>query len=69
MEDPLKRIPPCNYCYEFELTVEHLMVECQHFHRILSKYHNARNMGDLFERFPLRYIIAFLKESGLYDLI
>ena len=69
MEDPLKRFPPCNYCYQFDLTVEHLMVECQHFHRIRLKYHNARNMGDLFERFSLRHIIAFLKEAGLYDLI
>ena len=69
MEDPLKRIPPCNYCYQFDLTVEHLMVECQHFDRIRSRYHDARNMGDLFERFSLRHIIAFLKETGLYDLI
>ena len=69
MEDALKRIPQCNYCYEFELTVEHIMIDCEHFENVRSRYHNAINMADLFERFSLRHIIAFLKESAIYDLI
>ena len=75
MEDALKRKPRCNFCYNerlrisHELTVKHIMIECKHFNNIRLRYHNAKNMGDLFERFPLRYIIEFLKESGLYNLI
>ena len=69
MEDALKRVPQCNFCYDFELTVEHIMIECEHFENVRSRYHNARNMRDLFDRFSLRHIIAFLKEPGLYNLI
>ena len=69
MEDPLKREPPCNYCYDEQLSIKHIMIECPHFNRVRSKYFNVGDMHKLFQKIPLRIILAFLRESGLYNLI
>ena len=69
MEDPLKREPPCNFCYIETLTVQHLLIECQHFNLVRQNYYNANDMKDLFDRVPLRTILNFLRESGLYNKI
>ena len=69
MEDPLKREPPCNFCYVDTLTVQHLLIECQHFNLVRQNYYNANDMKDLFDRVPLRTILNFLRESGLYNKI
>ena len=69
MEDPLKREPPCNYCYSADLSVEHILIECQHFSHHRSNHYVANDIRDLFDRVPLRNIMNFLKETGLYNLI
>ena len=45
------------------------MIECLHFANIRARYYRATDMRDLFERFSLRHILEFLKESHLYNLI
>ena len=69
IEDPLQRLPPCNFCYEEDLTVHHLLIECQHFARIRSRYYSATSLKDLFERFSSKHIIEFVKQTGLYNKI
>ena len=69
MEDPLKREPPCNYCYSDTLSVEHILLECPNFARHRSNYFVTNDLRDLFDRVPLRNIINFLKQAGLYNLI
>ena len=64
MEDPLKRVPPCNYCYGPDI-----MIECPHFDRVRSSYYRATDLKDLFERFSLKHILEFIKLSGLYRLL
>ena len=69
MEDPLKRQPPCNFCYLDLISVEHIMIHCQHFNRYRVNHYRANDMRDLFERIPLRHIIGFLREANLYNEI
>ena len=69
MEDPLKRVPPCNYCYGPDISVHHIMIECPHFDLIRSRYYRATDLKDLFERFSLKHILEFIKQSGLYRLL
>ena len=71
MEDPLKRQPICNFCYLDDLTVEHIMVECQHFAAIRRNSYktHVNNMRDLFQKVPLSKIIHFLRTSNLYKEI
>ena len=69
MEDRYRREPPCNYCYLDTLSVKHLLIECQHFANIRSKHYTATDMKNLFEKFSVRKIISFLKESNLYNQI
>ena len=68
MEDPLKREPICNFCYLENLTIEHIMVECQHFAVIRHNSYQVQvnDMRDLFQKVPLRHILRFLKSSNLY---
>ena len=67
MEDPLQREPVCNFFYGDDLTVKHIMIECQHFNRIRTNHYRVATMRDLFERVPYKHIINFLIESGLYS--
>ena len=69
MEDPLKRVPPCNFCYTDWISVKHILVECPHFSSIRNKYYRAINLRDLFERISHKHILDFLKESRLYTKI
>ena len=66
----IDRPPPCHYCGEDVLTIQHLLIDCTHFEFHRARYFDgARDMRDLFERFSFRYILAFLKESHLYEQI
>ena len=69
MEDPLQREPPCNYCYLENFAVDYILIECQHFARIRSRYYSATSLKDLFERFSSKHIIEFVKQTGLYNKI
>ena len=69
MEDPLQREPVCNFCYLDDLTVHHILIECQHFAVIRARYYSSTSLKDLFERFSFKHIIEFLKQAGLYNLI
>ena len=69
MEDPLKREPPCNFCYDDWLSVKHILIECQHFTNIRDRHYRASNMKDLFENVSHRSILSFLKEARLYNEI
>ena len=61
--------PLCNYCNQDALTVHHILIDCQHFAFIRSRYYTATSLRDLFERFSFKHIIEFLKQAGLYKLI
>ena len=65
MEDPLRREPPCNFCYLEQLSVKHIMIECQHLNRIRIKHFQVTDMKELFQNIPLKSILNFLIESGL----
>ena len=67
MEDSL--IPMCIFCQAIPISVKHLMIECPQLARIRSRYYQATDMGDLFERFSLKCILEFLKKTRLYYLI
>ena len=65
---PIDNVPLCPFCHDFGLSVKHLLIECDHFDHIRSRYYGgARDMGDLFERFSLRHILGFLRETHLYE--
>ena len=62
--------PRCHFCDAgVVLSIKHILIDCLYFSIIRSRYYNADSMGDLFMRFPLKYIIEFLKEARLYHLI
>ena len=69
MEDPLQIRPQCPFCNLDEITVKHLLIDCQHFTNIRSNYYSVQNMRMLFDRASFRSIIGFLKEARLYKLI
>ena len=63
-----RREPICNFCYLDTLTVEHIMVECQHFavtRRDIYRV-NINSMRDLFQKVPLKRIITYLKATNFY---
>ena len=66
--------PQCFYCDADLISIKHLMLDCLHFKNTQKKYFTVKevlidNMKDLFEKIPLREILGFLKEAGLYNLI
>ena len=66
--------PQCFYCDVDLISIKHLMLDCLHFKNTQKKYFTVKevlidNMKDLFEKIPLREILGFLKEAGLYNLI
>ena len=67
----IDNIPNCPFCHFFgSLTVKHLLLDCPHFEGNRRKFYSgARNMKDLFERFPLKRILDFLKDTYLYHQI
>ena len=69
MEDPLKREPPCNFCYDDWLSVKHILIECQHFDIVRNRHYRATDMKDLFDKVPHRHILGFLREARLYNEI
>ena len=62
-------LPLCLCCQTVPISIKHLMIECPQLAGIRSKYYRANDMRDLFERFSLKHILGFLKESRLYYLI
>ena len=50
--------PPCHFCRNYPLTIEHVIINCAHFDFFRIRYiGGARSMGDLFERFSLKHIL------------
>ena len=60
-----------NFCYLDNLTIEHIMVECQHFAVIRQNTYqiNVNDMRDLFQKVSLTCIIRFLRAANLYKEI
>ena len=69
MEDPFKQQPYCEYCDSDLISVKHILIDCLYFRRIRSRYYSAQSLKDLFDRYPPKYIIEFIKQAGLYNLI
>ena len=69
MEDPNKIQPQCFYCNTELISMKHLLLDCQHFNHLRREYFITNSMKDLFESFPLRKILGFLREAGLYNMI
>ena len=66
----IDNVPVCLYCPSGSLTVKHLLLDCPRFEGNRRKFYSgARNMKDLFERFPLKRILDFLKDTYLYHQI
>ena len=66
MDDPFKRVPPCNFCYLDTLSVKHILIECQHFAGIRPNHYIVNNIKELFENILLNKILSFLREANLY---
>ena len=58
--------PRCVLCNE-EITVKHFMLHCRRYCPIRTRYFNVNGMYDLFNTVPLRTIIAYIKEIGLFN--
>ena len=69
MEDPFKRQPTCHFCDLALISVHHILIDCLYFRRIRSRYYEAENLRELFEKYSTKFIIAFIKHAGLYHLI
>ena len=64
------RPPPiCDVCVHEELTVKHIMLHCRKYTSIRSRFYNVQSMRELFDTVPLRIIITFIKEAGLFYLL
>ena len=62
--------PVCAECNNVELTVQHLMLDCNKYTRFRYEYLGflVGNMRDFF-RHSNKDIIAFIKGAGLYNLL
>ena len=60
----------CCFCDSGDnLSVKHVLIDCEHFADIRSDYFNASNMKELFDKVKVENIIGFLRETALYRLI
>ena len=60
----------CCFCDSGDnLSVKHVLIDCEHFTDIRSNYFNASNMKELFDKIKVENIIGFLKETALYHKI
>ena len=61
--------PICNFCHNDILTVRHLLLECNRLNNIRSNFYDADDLEDLFDRYPFKPILDFLREIRVFDLI
>ena len=58
--------PRCDLCDE-QLTVKHILIECNHLTPTRNRFYRARNMRDLFTSTDPSVILGFLKALKVYD--
>ena len=56
----------CDLCDE-QLTVKHILIECNHLTLTRNRFYRARSMRDLFTNIDPSVILSFLKEIKVYD--
>ena len=61
--------PICHFCNNEILSVKHFLLECNNISNTRSRFYNATDLEDLFNRFTIKTILDFLKEIRVYDLI
>ena len=63
----LKRedVPYCAAC-ACNLSVKHLLIECDDYSHIRRRHYNVRDLKQLFEEINPNAILQFIKETGLY---
>ena len=60
-----KEAPVCVPCREW-LTVEHVLVHCQHLSDTRERFYECHSMGELFSSINIYQILNFLREIGVY---
>ena len=58
-------VPYCAAC-ACNLTVKHLLIECDDYSHIRRRHYNVRDLKQLFEEINPNAILQFIKETGLY---
>ena len=62
-----KPLPTCHFCNNARLSIKHIMLEWHRFMYPRRRHFIVRSMKDLFETVPVRTIIAFVKDIGIFD--
>ena len=63
-----KETPKCTTCSGI-FSIEHILLTCRDFGQIRTKYYQANNLEDLFNKIKPEKIIQFFKEIRLYSKI
>ena len=68
---PIKIPPTCNLCNNPDepLTVNHFLINCPALGYIRGRYYRVPDIRYLFENVPLKQILTFLREAGLFKHI
>ena len=66
----LARGPPaaCHHCGE-QMTIEHMLLECEQLREVRDEYYTADSLVNLFEEVTEYCIVEFLKEAGYFYMI
>ena len=64
-----KPLPRCQFCNADALSVKHIMLECRRFMYARRRFYSVTSMKDLFDKVPVRNIIDFVKDVGLYEAL
>jgi len=60
--------PECSHC-DCELTVAHVLLECNHYNVVTQRYFNVSSLYELFDTVNAQNILGFIRDIGLYRLL
>ncbi len=58
-------VPRCVAC-DCNLTVEHILIECDDFTEVRQRYYDAESLQQLFQETNVTYVFDYLREIGLF---
>ena len=60
--------PLCDQCEgDHELTVKHILIECNFLKIIRRRYYDVTDLNQLFKTVSSKRILDFVKDIGLYN--
>ena len=62
-----KPLPSCHFCNVAMLSIKHIMIECNKFMYVRRRHFIVASMKDLFETIPVKNILAFVKDIGIFQ--